>query len=212
MRRYKFLQLGCTLVAGCSIPQTIEFPVEPSLPVAWGEYSTVTIHGGSCPDISGAYAEVPEVKSIKGYDIENITGNRYSIYGLFPFEIAENSPVVRIDTKKMQSEFRFSQSTPGEITMTHLWANGEKIESSIFKASEQDFNCVDGFIQFPINSVYGQLEGVKINGQNRTRVRLAQDQSLIVVKSYGEYRSNSEASKSNFEHEFYRFKSVVNTH
>ncbi|MCR4307317.1 MAG: hypothetical protein NUV80_02050 [Candidatus Berkelbacteria bacterium] len=204
-----FLLFGCALVAGCSIPQTIEFPDEPNLPVEWGEYSTVTIQGTSCPDINGTYTEVPEVKRVKGYDITDVTGNRYSIYGLFPFEIAENSTVARVDAEKSQSVLRFSQNTHGDITMTHMWANGEKVETSVFKASEQDFDCVDSFIQFPINSIYGQLEGVKINGQNRTRVRLTQDQSLVVIRAYGKYRLSSETPKNDFVHEFYRFKSVT---
>lgn len=208
MKIFRLPLFGSILVAGCSVPQIVEFPVEPNLPVAWGEYSTVTIHGSSCPDISGSYVDVPEVKSIKGFSIEHVTGNRNSMYGLFPFEIAENTIAERVDATKKHAILRFSQGTPGEITMTHTWANREKVETSVFKASEQDFDCVDGFIQFPINSVYGQLEGVKINGQNRTRARLAQDQSLIAIKSYGKYRSDSKASKSSFEYEFYRFKRI----
>ncbi|MDZ4731771.1 MAG: hypothetical protein SH820_17720 [Xanthomonadales bacterium] len=207
MKKCEFLLFGCTLLAGCSTAQTVEFPADPNLPVEWGEYSTLTIHGSICPDINGTYSQVPEVKKVVDNDIMTASGDRYSIYGLFPFEIAENSTIKRVESTNEESVFRVSQNTNGDITITHTWVNGEKVETSIFKSSRQDFVCVDSFIQFPINSIYGQLEGIKINGQNRTRVKLAQDHSLLVIKTFGKYQSNSTTSKNNFEHVFYRFDS-----
>jgi len=104
-----------------------------------------------------------------------------------------------------QKYLYFELLDQNELKMTHIWADASAVEVNIFNANENDFYCVDGFIEFPVTKMHGQIEGTTVNGQARKRLKKASDGSLIIISTFGPYRSRSENALSDFTHEFYRF-------
>jgi hypothetical protein len=202
------LTLGATLclIAGCNAHGVVVMSSLPELPSDWGEYFPGQYENSKCPIVSGVFHAVPEVVTLthKGYSKQS--GDLFSIYGLIPFELA-NSTLKSISmTPESERTISIVQGPDGRLVVAHVWANGKKLETSTFNQTEFDFDCADGFIEFPRKSYYGQLEGVDVNNQTSVRLRKATDGSLIAIKSSGRFKSADAQKKGNVEQLLYRFR------
>jgi len=197
---------GVICIISCAAPQVVDFPDAPNLPTTWGNYSSKVIPDSMCPDIGGQYLGVPDLYTLDKNGASYSKGEDYAFYSLFPFHLATENVVESPFISHSQRFLILEHQNSNQFDLTNIWPNGLFIEVNSFLATEGDFACSDGFIEFPVFSNYGQIEGITLNGQSRRRLRKAKDGSLIVINTFGPYKSRSSINSKEFVHEYFRFR------
>lgn len=206
MKPHVALLLVAVLCSGCIATQRVAIPKDPGPPKSWGGYEPFSSQGNGCPDVSGQYLQIP------GSFIVDRNGSRYfhenenAIYALIPLYLADD----RISETDKQFDiaelyFQLSQPTPDSLEVTHYWTTQPKVEVSELSRLEGDFSCVDGFVEFPIQINYAQIEGMNLNGQSRKRMRRTVNGSLVIIHTHGPFKALTKPAAERFTHEFYRF-------
>jgi len=194
-------------VSACSTMPVVSFPVDPPLPVEWGQYGTKLLKNSQCPDLQGQYAS-PSTRIV----VEQLGRQEKSefadYFGLFPWALADKQEGKPLETETGNTLLSFLQ--PSEKTfLIELELTGESVRRVYkFEKSEGDYFCESGILWFPERQSFGGIEGSTLNGQSRTSMRATVDGELIVLNTYGPYRSRNVNKGDGFVHEFYRFNLV----
>ncbi len=192
------------ILTACSHTSAVPFPEPPAMPVDWGQYDLKHLNGSQCPNLQGKYS-FPKTKIVVEGSIENEENGKFADYfGLFSWSLAEKQAG---SDSKSESEGFLHLDQPSEQTMViELLLSGDRNSHNYrFEASESDFICEDDVLKFPTRHSFGGIEGSSLNGQIRVGIRKAEDGALIVMRTYGIYRSRNASDTGNFKHEFYRF-------
>jgi len=183
------------------------FPVDPPLPVEWGQYGTKLLKNSQCPDLRGQYIS-PTTRIV----VEQLGRQEKSeftdYFGLFPWALADNQESKSLETETGNTLLSFLQPTE-ETFLIGLELAGESVRRVYkFEKSEGDYFCESGILWFPERQSFGGIEGSTLNGQSRTSIRATVDGALIVLSTYGPYRSRNVNKGDGFVHEFYRFNPI----
>lgn len=186
--------------------QHVEIPNDPGPPKSWGNYAPIGSPGKDCPDLSGQYLQIPEAFIVDRNGSRYFPENENAIYALIPLYLADDR-ISETDTQFDMTElyFQLSQPTPNSLEVTHYWTTQPKVEVSELNRLEDDFSCVDGFVEFPIQKNYAHMEGMNLNGQSRKRMRRTVDGALVIIHTYGPFKARTKPTAERFTHEFYRF-------
>jgi len=195
------------VLSACSSIPVVPFPVDPALPLEWGKYDTKFLNDSQCPDLQGQYSS-PTTKFV----VEQLSHEEKSeftdYFGLFPWALADKQEGKLLDAEKDNTLLSFLQ--PSEETfLIELELPGESVRRVYkFEKADGDYFCEGGILWFPERQSFGGIEGSSMNGQSRTSIRATNDGALVVLSTYGPYRSKNMSKGVGFVHEFYRFNSI----
>lgn len=194
------------LLSACAVPPIISMPEPANLPVEWGGYSQEFWEGTSCPKVSGEYHKVPSIYEVGEDNGRFLDGSDISFYSLFAFELADRSSRPGELPRDKPEFFLIQQMSADRFLLEHFAPVMGEIVRHNFESAEGDFECVNGFIQFPVSGHYGSIEGMSVNGQYVKKFRISESGDLVSILSSGPYRSRRSADRLDFVHEFHLFK------
>lgn len=198
--------LASWLLGACTVPPIIPMPQPPELPAAWGEYGQEFSEDTNCPKVSGKYLKVPSIYEVGVTNGRYLDGSDISFYSLFAFHVAMESSEPHEFLMEEPETIALGQTGDGLLIVQYGARAIEKMMTYTFDMANGDFDCVDGFIQFPLSGHYGSIEGMSLNGQELKRLRANRAGDLVGVRSFGPYRSMRAIDDLNFVHEFYFFR------
>jgi len=192
--------------SACTVPPIIPIPEPPNLPAAWGSYSQEYWEGTNCPKVSGTYLMIPSVYRVGEDNKRFLDGNDISFYSLFAFHLADRSSQPQKTTSDKPDFFSIRQVNAERFVLEHNAPAVGEIVRHDFDRAEGDFECVYGFLQFPVSGHYGSIDGMSLNGQDVKKFRMTADGNLVFILSSGPYRSRRSADNLDFVHELYLFR------
>jgi len=199
----------CITLISCASGEIVQYPESPDFPSEWGSYDRPSTNRDECPDIPGLYTDVPEIYVIDSNSKRKLRGNDGSHYGLFETYLAENSVVSIPKLSETEKYIQLNMPRSAILQIRTVHPSGSKINIHQYSSEDGSFRCLDGFLVFK-NKIYdGQIEGMNLNGQTQTKLNRAKDGALIVLESYGPFRSNKKNYQKQFSHRFYRFEPKV---
>ncbi len=191
----------------CTTKEILILPEASQLPANWGRLSESRLSGSDYPLISGKYLEPPDVIQVNKSGKREFLGIEGSYYGHIPLHIADEiehkSNVLGLDI----NELRIRQIDANQFTVAYITARHNLVEH-LFNAYEGDFECKEGYIEFPVLSGYEMVEGRTANYQIRNVMFNDLNGALIVQTTIGPYRKYIINSKNIFKEEFYRYKLI----
>lgn len=192
------------LVVSCSSTSLLEMPPVSGSPANWSQFSTSKFPGSDCPNIAGEYSEPPDifqsVEKVKA-NSENMTG---SYYGHFPFHLADRKEITKGEISLAGNQFFIRQPDANNFYFSFAAHNANNVEYH-FRANEGDFECKDGYIEFPISGSSGMIEGMSVNSQIRNVVYRDLAGALIIQTTVGPYRGDPSIASKEFKNEFLRY-------
>ena len=191
-------------IAACSTSAILEMPSVPEPPANWNRFATSTLPDSNCPNIEGEYAEPPMIYKSGEMVKANSGVKTGSYYGHFPFHLADRKELPAGQVRLESNQFSIRQMNADNFYFSFLTKNGRFIEYH-FRAEEGDFECKNGYIEFPAMSSYGMIEGMSVNSQIRNVVLRDNTGALIIQETIGPYRGDPSAARSKFKHEFLRY-------
>lgn len=205
MRKNLIPLSGLFLLAACSSSAILEIPPISELPANWGQLSTSTFPGSSCPKISGQYSEPPVIYRSDGKVMANSRDGPGSYYGYFPLHLADRKELAEGGISIPSNRFLIKQLDADNFYLSFTTQKSSVVEYH-FQAEEGDFECKDGYIEFPIIGRSGMIEGKSVNSQIRNVVFRENAGALIVQKTIGPYRGDASTADKKFKHEFLRYQ------
>lgn len=193
------------ILCGCSATPIVEIPEQPELPAEWGNYALHMIVESECPDVQGTYKNLPKIITFNGSERSDSIGKDFDFFSLFPVYLGSESVKQSLAKPESRSFLKLEQPSPNLLVLT---IEGEDRRDSVmyeFRREEGDFECVGGFVEFPVTSTYGTGEGTMLNGQEREKIALIEHGDLVVISSWGPYRLRKSNVSSMFTHEFYLY-------
>lgn len=191
-------------VVACSSSALLEIPPVSNPPVNWSQFSTSTFPGSNCPTIAGEYSEPPVIYQSAENSETNSKDETGSYYGHFPFHLADRKELTEGEISLAGNQFLIRQSDADNFYFLFV-TNKKSIVEYHFAAEEGDFECKRGYIEFPVISSFGMIEGMSVNSQNRNVVFRDNKGALIVEKTTGPYRGNPSTANSKFRHEYLQY-------
>lgn len=192
------------LLAACSSTAILEMPPVPESLGGWGQLSNLKFPDSGCPTISGQYSEPPVIYQSDRDVSAHLRDGTGSYYGYFPFHLANRTELAVGEISIPGNRFFIKQPDADNFFLSFATQKSSIVEYH-FQATEGDFECKSGYIQFPIIGHSGMIEGKAVNSQVRNVVFREDDGSLIVQKTIGPYRGNSSNDDKKFRHEFLRY-------
>lgn len=191
-------------IVACSSSAHLEIPPVPDPPANWSQFSTLKFPNSNCPEIAGVFSEPPviyqspeEVRS----NSENMTG---SYYGHLPFHLADRKEIPDGENSLASNLLSTRQPNADNFIFSFVTDSSQIVEYH-FRAKEGDFRCKDGYIEFPVSSSYGMVEGMSVNSQIRNVVLRGNSGALVIQTTTGPYRGDPANQRKKFKHEFLRY-------
>lgn len=191
-------------MAACSTGALLEIPPVPGPPVNWGQFSNSTLPGSDCPKLSGVYMEPPEVYPTAKKVIVNFEHHTGSYYGHFPFHRADRKDLTENEFSLTNNQFIIRQPDAGNFYFSFKTESDSIVEYH-FRTEEDDFECKGRFIEFPILTSDGMIEGMSVNSQIRIVILRDKTGALVIQKTIGPYRGDPSTAGNQFTHEYLRY-------
>lgn len=206
MNKFAAQLLSIFILCGCAATPIVKIPEPPALPAKWGNLALGMIEGSDCPDVQGAFWNLPTIVTVDKQGEFHSTGEELDFYSLFPVYLAVDRQLTPSQSgDEPLDSLTLRQPSPNELILTVEAHDRPETVAYHFIREEGDFECLNGFIQFPVSSTYGMGEGTLLNGQEREKIALVEQGNLVVIKSWGPYRSRKSDLSSKFTHEFYLY-------
>ena len=211
MRVTIFTLLIAVSSAACTGSARLEFPVLPDPPINWSQWSLTTLSNSNCPIIEGVYEQPPIIHRI-GEKAGYLPDDKMDLYsGYIPFFRANRKEGVPSSLNLPQNGFEIRQPDATEFYFSYFNENKTLLVEYHFRSVEGDFNCYNGFMEFPTITNYGMIDGTSMNFQIRNVLVKDEDGALIIQSSRGPYHGNPSSLSSAFSYEFFRYPTVPET-
>ena len=191
--------------AACAAPEIIEFPSLPGPPGDWYQFNTTTIPASDCPMIEGEYLEPPSVQRSGRIAKLLPKDNYWLFFGYIPLHNADREELNPGELNIVKNSFVIRQPDASQFYFSFLNHEATAISEYHFRSSEGDFECHDGYIEFPSYSTYGMIEGRSVNFQIRNVLLKDKEGALVIQSTRGPYRGNPGKAEKKFMFEFFRY-------
>jgi len=191
--------------ASCSLPDELEIPPLPGPPDDWHGFSTSTIPGSDCPMIEGEYFEPPSIQRSKNNRKYIPKDNLWLFSGYIPLHLADRQVLAKSKLNIRKNSFVIRQPDASHFYFSFLNHQATSVSEYYFKSDEGDFDCHDGYIEFPKITRYGMIEGRSVNFQIRNILLKDKSGALVIQSTRGPYRGNPSKVEKEFSHEFFRY-------
>jgi len=189
----------------CSAPDKLELPILPDAPNEWIQFSRSTIPGSDCPAIEGVYLEPPSIQR-SGNDNKYLPKDTSWLFiGYIPLHLAERKVLTASTHNISKNSFAIRQPDATHFYFSFLNHQATAISEYYFRSDEGDFDCHDGYIEFPRITRYGMIEGRSVNFQIRNILLKDKSGALVIQSTRGPYRGNPSKAEKEFSHEFFRY-------
>lgn len=205
MRGIAFL-VAMILISGCAVPPEIQMPIEPPLPRELGQIRAPELEGYQCPKVDGVYRNDPTVYEISNKGGKFIEGDPNDFFGLMSFHLATRKEELVHPESSRGGVFRLYTGDKDNFRFEFLAKEVGKHFSYEFSRNEGDFDCQDGSLSFPTITYYGGGEFTNMNVQSRVKIQMLESGSLLVIKSYGPYRSRNKILSDSFTYQYFRYR------
>ena len=193
------------LIVACSSSALLDIPPVQKPPANWSQSSTLKFPNSNCPKMAGEYSETPVIYQSAGKVMTSSEDVRRSYYSYFPFHLADRK-VLSDDEINLDSDLFLIRQTDADNFYISFKTHGAGTVEYHFRATEEDFACKNGYIEFPIVISDGMLEGMSANFQIRNVMFRDNTGALIIQKTIGPYRGNPSTASNRFKHEFIRYQ------
>ena len=191
-------------MVACSTGTRLEIPPVPGPPVSWGQFSTSTLPDSNCPKLSGVYIEPPEIYPAADNVKTKLEQNTGSFYGHFPFHLADRKELAGSEFNLTSNQFIIRQPDAGNFYFSFKTESNSIVEYH-FQIEEDDFECKGRFIEFPILTNDGMIEGMSVNSQIRIVLLSENTGALVIQKTIGPYRGVPSTTGDQFTNEYLRY-------
>lgn len=195
----------------CATPQSLEFPPLPGAPENWDQFSTATIAGSDCPPIAGAYLEPPTVYQAGVDEKYQRKTNEWLFVGPIPFQRADEEQLAPGALDVPRHGFVIRQPTASRFDFYFFNHQVTAISGAHFRSDEGDFECHNGYIEFPRLISYGMIEGRTNNFQVRNVLLMDETGALVIQSTRGPYRGTQSKMKGEVSYEFIRYARLGST-
>jgi hypothetical protein len=191
--------------AACSAPNRLELPPPPGPPGDWNQFSKSTMPGSGCPKIEGLYLEPPSIQR-SGHDAKFLPEDTTWLFiGYVPLHLADRKELAASELNIRKSSFAIRQPHASHFYLSFLNDGATAISEYYFRSDEGDFECRDGYIEFPRISRYGMIEGRSVNFQIRNILLKDMKGALIIQSTRGPNRGSSSTMDKDVMYEFFRY-------
>ncbi len=205
MRAMLFSLLIAVSSAACTGSVRLEFPVLPDPPINWSQWSLLTLSNSNCPIIEGVYKQPPIIHRTAekaGF----LPSDKMDLYsGYIPFFLADRKEKLPGSLSLPNKGFEIRQSDATEFYFSYFNENNTLVVEHHFRSDEGDFNCYNGFMEFPTITNYGMIEGMSVNFQIRNILMKDENGALIIQSTRGPYHGNPSSLSSVFSYEYFRY-------
>lgn len=207
MNKFAAHILSICILCGCSATPIVEIPESPGLPAKWGNLGGNMLEGSDCPDVQGTFRNLPKKVTVNAQGETHSSGEEFDFYSLFPVYLAADRVLTPSQANyEPLDTLTLRQPSPNALILTVEAHDRPKKVAYHFIREEGDFECLNGFIVFPVSSTYGMGEGTLLNGQEKEKIALVERGDLIIISTWGPYRSKKSDVSSKFTHEFYLYR------
>ena len=194
--------------AACTSSARLEFPVLPDPPANWSQWSLSTLSNSDCPIVGGTYRQPPLIYR-SGEKAEFLPNDNMDLQsGYIPFFRADRKEKALSSQGFQQNDFEIRQPNSAEFHFSYVNENKTLIVEYHFRSDEGDFNCNNGFMEFPLITNYLMVEGTSVNFQIRNILMKDKDGALILQSTRGPYHGNPSSNSNVFSYEFFRYSLV----
>jgi len=191
--------------AACSAPDRLEMPSFPDPPTNWKTFSLSSIPGSNCPNIEGEYSEPPLIYR-SGKKAKYTPTDKFDLYSSYiPFHLGERRELEANDLDLARDHFVIRQPDVTQFYFVYLNELTRSLVEYHFRSTEGDFECKNGYIEFPNYTTYGMIEGRSVNFQIRNVVVMDETGALVIQSTRGPYRGELSNAKKEFSFEFLRY-------
>lgn len=195
------LAVGCT---ACAAQKPLGLPPLPEAPKTWLEFEA-PLSGSECLDFKGAYLEPPLVHRI-GIDEKYLAkDNEWIFFGYIPLHRGDRTVHAPGTYAVPRHGFVIRQTTAAEFDLLFYNHEGTSISDYLFRSEEGDFECSDGYIEFPTQVTYGMSEAGLLNFQVRNVLLLDETGALVIQSTRGPYRGTPSQMQREVSYEFIRY-------
>lgn len=196
------------LSVACSAKERLEMPPIPEPPSNWKAYNWSTISGTICPKLAGEYSEPPLINR-SGKEAGFIPNDSFDLYSSYiPFHLGERRELESNDLNLVSDHFVIQQPDSTQFYFVYLNEQTGFLVEYRFRASEGDYECKGGYIEFPIYSTFGMIEGRTVNFQIRNIVVKDESGAFVIQSTRGPSRETSTNSINEFLFEFFQYPKV----
>ena len=178
------------LCVSCATPGALELPPVPGAPADWYDFSTATLPGSECPNISGEYLEPPLIERTGDVSGFFPKGTKWLFFGYIPLHRADRK-VLPVDAfSGRNNSFIIRQPNAGSFDFLFLNYDATAASRYRFRSDEGNFSCHDGQIEFPVITRYGMIEGMSFNFQIRNVLMKDASGALVIQSTRGPSRGH----------------------
>ena len=194
--------------AACSAPERLEMPSLPDAPLDWKTFDFSLFPGSNCPNISGKFSEPPLIYR-SGKKSRFTPRDNFDLYSSYiPFHLGDRKELKVNNMDLASDHFVIEQPDAAQLYFVYInGLTGLPVEYH-FRSKEGDFECKDGYIEFPNFAKYGMIEGRSVNFQIRNILVKDEQGALIIQSTRGPFRGNATKSSYEFTFEFFLYPVV----
>lgn len=196
------------LSTACSAKEIVEMPPFPDPPVDWKPFIRSTPSGTICPKLTGVYSQPPLInRSGKeaSFTPKDISG-LYSSY--IPFHLGDREEMKVNNIGLTSDHFVIRQPDTSQFYFMYLNEYSGSLVEYHFQSREGDFECRDGYMEFPHFTTYGMIEGKTANFQIRNILIKDEGGALVIQSTRGPYRGSLANGIGEFTFEFFQYPIV----
>lgn len=192
----------------CSAPEILGMPTVPDALSKWSTFSLSLVPESKCPNMAGEYSEPPLIYR-SGTDARYTPSDNFDLYSSYiPFHLGERRELGANDLGLARDHFVIRQPDLDQFYFVYLNEDAKALVEYHFRSTEGDFECQDGYIEFPNYSAYGMIEGGTVNFQIRNIVAKDDGGSLVIQSTRGPFLGNSTRTTDEFTYEFFLYPNV----
>lgn len=207
MTRFLVVSMVGLMTFSCASREIIPVSDAVPVPMGWHAYSKETLGRSQCPRIAGKYLEPPERYSTPGSQFAKVDYLRFGYIAVLPFNLSERKVLSQSDVELNASEFEFVQKN-GESFLLHDIGLGLEIFEHLFLHEQGDFECKEGMMYFPLETIYGADQQGSYNAQHQGILATDSNGNLILIRISGPYKNTLLNRKANFEYDYMRYKKI----
>ena len=191
----------------CSAPDRLEMPPIPDPPPNWKSFSLSFSPESNCPNLEGEYSEPPLIYR-SGKKAKYTPSDNFDLYSSYiPFHLGERRELEANDSDLAKDHFVIRQPDDTQFYFVYLNEHTRSLVEYYFRSTEGDFECQNGYIEFPNYTTYGMIEGRSVNFQIRNVVLMDETGALVIQSTRGPFRGKLSNTKQEFTFEFFRYSS-----
>ena len=130
----------------------------------------------------------------------------YSSY--IPFHLGDRRELKANDIGLDSDHFAILQPDATQFYFLYLNEYSGSLVEYHFRSTEGDFECQDGYVEFPHFTTYGMIEGKSVNFQIRNILIKDAGGSLVIQSTRGPFRGGVTNGVGEFTFEFFQYPLV----